>query len=44
MWLNDTSCWLIERMVLQVTGLDADAYGAYHIWCMIAADDYHGLD
>ena len=26
-----------------IVGLDADAYGAYHIWCMIVANDYHGL-
>jgi len=39
-----TYYWLVKRMVLQVTGLDADAYGADHIWCMIVADDYNGLD
>jgi len=44
MWLNDTSCCLIKRMVLQVIELDADAYGANHTWCMIVADDYHGLE
>lgn len=31
-------------MVLQVTGLDADAYGANHLWCAIVANDYHGLE
>jgi len=43
MWLNDTSCSLNNRMVLQVTGLDADAHGADHIWCVIVANDYHGF-
>ena len=39
MILLATYCWLVKRMVLQVT----DAYGVDHIWCMIVADDYHGL-
>ena len=46
MWLNDTSCYLL--LVGQENGIGGyrlltDAYGADHIWCMIVADDYHGL-
>ena len=26
-----------------IAGLDADAYGADHTWCMIVIDNYHGL-
>ena len=29
--------WLLDWMLL------TNAYGADHIWCMIVADDYHGL-
>ena len=49
MWLIDTSCYLL--LVGQENGIAGyrllmlltDAYGADHIWCMIVADDYHGV-
>ena len=49
MWLNDASCYLL--LVGQENGIAGyrlmmlmkDDYGVDHMWCMIVADDYHGL-